>query len=397
MKILFTSHWDMKGSGYMNLSWPLCAGLTERGHEVKVLGFEYHGEEHTFPFSIIPAANLTDVIFEAEQLLNLWKPDVFVCAFDAPVQNLFLAREALSKIPYVGIFPIEADPLCLPYAMMISRMAGACVISKFGVEECKKFGIDAKYLEVCINPEIWRVPSDEEAEEARKAFGLENRFTVLTVADNQERKNLSRSMEIFAEFHKKVPDSVYLLVTREHLSVGWELRDLARVLGIGDCFLLYERGVPMEELWKIYAAADVFLITPKAEGAGLPVLESMAMGLPVIGTDCCAIHEHLTDGRGFLIPPAHSYIDPFMNGNRYFVSVEDGVKVLDEVYQMWNNDSLELDAVREKAYKYIESRSWDNSVTVLEDVLKKIKGGIGDKAQTPAVISTPESELSTGD
>jgi glycosyltransferase involved in cell wall biosynthesis len=160
--------------------------------------------------------------------------------------------------------------------------------------------------------------------------------------------------------------------------------------------MLYERGMPMEELWRIYAASDVFLITPKAEGAGLPVLESMAIGLPVIGTDCCAIHEHLSDGRGYLIPPAFSVIDPFMNGNRFYVSTEAGVRVLEEVYHLWDSDSLKLDEVRERAYKYIEGRSWSRSTDVLENVLKNIKGGKDVETKTPDDGNKPEGIIQTG-
>jgi glycosyltransferase involved in cell wall biosynthesis len=374
-KILWTSHFDMKGSGYLNLSVPLCEGLVAAGHEVKVLGFEYRGEEHHFPFSVIPTLNFQDIIAQTMNIKELWKPDVFVSAFDVTVHSMLLSHPVFNGVPYVGIFPIESDPLCLPYAMLISRMQAACVISKFGTEECKKFGIDAHYLPVGMNMEEWRIPAEEERLQARETFGLSDTFAVLTVADNQERKCLSRSLEIFADFHKTNPNSKYVLVTREHLPVGWELRDYARVLGIGDSVLIFERGMSQKDLWMMYAAADMFLITPKAEGAGLPVLEAMAIGLPVAGTDCTAIHEHLSDGRGYLIPYNYQYVDPFMNGNRYFVDREAGAKTLQHIYNCWLNDEdEELDKVREAAFKYIEDRKWETSVVTLDTIIKKVGG-----------------------
>jgi len=374
MRILWTNHFDQRGSGYLSLSIPICSALQEAGHEVKVLGLEYRGEEVSYPFSVIPAATFQDVMFQADGLRNLWKPDVFIAAFDLPVQQIFLDSPVFKDLPYIGIFPIESDPLCLPYAMLISRMTVPCVISKFGIAECDKFGIPAKYFEIALDPEIWRVPSEDERNHAREAFGLTDQFTVLTVADNQERKNLSRSMEIFSAFHAKYPNSRYVLVTREKLSVGWELRDLARVLGIGDVFQLYERGMDVHDLWTLYAAADVFLLTSKAEGAGIPILEAMAIGLPVIGTDCTAIHEHLEGGRGFLIPWEFDYIDPFMNGRRYFASREKGIEILTEVYQLWlDDDNVELDDVRIKAFKYVENRKRENSVSMIMEALNDCK------------------------
>jgi len=182
-------------------------------------------------------------------------------------------------------------------------------------------------------------------------------------------------MEIFAEFHAKHPESKYVLVTREKLHVGWELRDLARVLGIGDAFQLYERGMAVRDLWAIYAAADVFLLTSKAEGAGIPVLEAMATGLPVLGTDCTAIREHISDGRGLLIPWEFKYIDPFMNGNRYFASLSVGVEQLEKAYSSWlTDDDPFLDSIREKAFKYIEGRKWEHTIALMDTVVKDIGG-----------------------
>ncbi len=40
MRILWTNHFDQRGSGYLSLSIPICSALQEAGHEVKVLGLE---------------------------------------------------------------------------------------------------------------------------------------------------------------------------------------------------------------------------------------------------------------------------------------------------------------------------------------------------------------------
>ena len=91
---------------------------------------------------------------------------------------------------------------------------------------------------------------------------------MLTEAYNQERKNLSAALEMFAEFAENHEDARYILVTTEHSLVGWNLRDLVQELGIADKFLLLERGMPQKELWKVYAISDTFLLPSKAEGLG---------------------------------------------------------------------------------------------------------------------------------
>jgi glycosyltransferase involved in cell wall biosynthesis len=257
--------------------------------------------------------------------------------------------------------------------MQLSRMQKSFVISRWGTEECKKFGLDAEYLDVGIDTATWRIPSMEERDQARQMLNVQDKFVVLTVADNQERKNLSKAIEIFAEFHKRNPDSVYVLVTREKLQVGWELRDLARVMGCSDAVMIFERGMPVEKLWLMTAASDAFLLTSKAEGLGLPVLEAMATGIPVVGTDCTTIHEHLQDGRGYLIPYDFVYIDPFMNGNRYFMNTQKAVEALEEIKRCEGMDHL--CEMTDRAMKYVQTRNWDRTIEQFNKSIIELIGG----------------------
>jgi glycosyltransferase involved in cell wall biosynthesis len=236
----------------------------------------------------------------------------------------------------------------------------------------------AEHLQIGIDTNKWRVPSKEEKQELRKEYGIdEDTFVVLTVADNQERKNLSRSMQIFAGFNKKVKNSKYILVTRENSFVGWKLRDLAQVLKINDKFNIYERGMFFEELWKLYAISDAFLLTSKAEGLGMPLLESMATGVPCLATNCTAIAEVLADGRGILIDADYSYVDPFGNGNRYFCSLKDGIKKLLGLY------NGEYPDVIGKARKYVEARDWSITVGQMDKAVIAARRTSEQEKQTP--------------
>jgi len=373
-KILFISHFDSKGSGYQSISVELCSRLVEMGHQVKALGFEYRGEPQDYNFSLIPAADFSAIFAEVHNIRDLWQPDVAIVAFDVPLHKFMLARQVFQGLKYIGIFPLESDPLILPYAMLLSMMDAACVISRFGTEECKKFGVKAHYLEVGIDLEKWRQPSALERDESRTALGVADTFNVLTVADNQERKNLSRALEIFADFHQTHPKSKYMLVTREKLSVGWDLRDYARVLKIGDSFSLFERGMDFPALWAIYAAADAFLLTSKAEGAAMPLLEAMGIGIPCIGTDCGAIREHLADGRGYLVPYEMTTIDPFMNGIRYYIDRAAGAKILCEVHDLIMSKDSSLEETRQRAFKYVEKRTWNQATELLNGLAEEIGG-----------------------
>ena len=373
MKIVWISDFDTKGSGYGNISTSLCKGLADRGHEVKVAGLGYKGEEHRFPFSIIPAQNIQEALGITQNLYNMWGFDVLIVALDIPLQERILYSMTNRPFKYIGILPVEADPLCISWAMILLQMDRCLVISEFGANEARKVGVDADHIQIGIDTESWRMPSDEERKRLRMALGIEeDEFVVLTVADNQERKLLSRGMEIFSDFSED-KKAKYIMVTREHSRVGWKLRDLAQELGISQNLMIYEKGLPFKELWSVYSASDVFLLPSKAEGLGMPLLESMATGEIALGTDCTAIHELITKGQGFLIPYDYTIRDPFGNGNRYYVSREKGVELLNMLYRQ--KGTTAYNEIRKTAREYVETRTWKVSVDKLEETISNVTSG----------------------
>lgn len=377
-QIIYVSDFDLKGSGYMNISVSVCKGLAEKGHDLKVIGLGYAGTEHDFPFGIIPARNLAEVLVMINNLRHLWNPSpqIAIIALDIPMQESALANLKGVGLPYIGIMPIESDPLCMSWAAVLMQMDGVFIISDFGTKEAKKMGIDAEHIQVGIDTESWRIPEADERKALRKnlAFG-DDEFVVLCVADNQERKLLSKTFEIVSKFRQEHHDKTTLiLVTREHLRVGWKLRDLAADVDykISDKFMLFERGLPFKELWSLYALADVFLLTSKAEGLGMPILEAQAVGLPVVATGATAIMDHISDGRGYPIDIEHDIRDPFGNGRRYVVDADHGVK---QLLSVLDDQGRGVSATISKALEYIKERDWSITVDAVNNKVKEILDG----------------------
>ena len=379
MKIAVISDFDTKGSGYFNIIIPLCNGLAMKGHDVKAAGMGYKGEEHWNKFSIIPAANMKDVLVIIDNLKFLWEFDVLLVALDILIQQGLMGYldRTQAEYKYVGIFPVESDPMSFDFATAVMQMDKGLCISKFGTEEAKKMNLNnVDYLEIGIDTNAWRPPEGDERNKVRNAYGIEpDTFVVLTVADNQERKNLPVAMKAFADFADKVPNSKYVIVTRSTLSAGWRLDEIAKRFGIQDKFIEIERGLPFKTLWGLYAMSDVFLLLSKAEGLSMPVLEAMAVGLPVIGTDCTAFVEHLSDNRGFLVDylkdKKHGFppIDPFGLGYRYWASHFQATGKLLSIYKGKHRHD------REGAFEYVRSRTWDKTINMVNNVLEELVDG----------------------
>jgi glycosyltransferase involved in cell wall biosynthesis len=381
-RVLFISDLAFEGSGYFNISTALCTGLSAYGYNLKVLGLNYRGEQHYFPFPIIPMQTLPQVEVALHNLANMWKPDVVIIAIDVNIQEQYLRAIKGLGLKYIAICALENGPLMQSWAMALSQIDKVFFISQLGTDEAKKAGVStAEHLVIGIDSQIWRVPDPIERANMRKQMGFEeDEKVILTVADNQERKNLWAAMEIIKTYKEENPDQKikYVLVTRTKNSVGHRLQELANQVGIGKDYLEFERGMSQKELWLLYSCADAFLITSKAEGLCMPIIEAMAVGVPVVGTDTGAIHELLSDDRGFLVDGykfgnRDSFIDVWGNSKRVMINIENGAKSL--------KAALEIGKIRtaKLALEYTQSRTWTNTVLQLQKAVEEIF----DAPQTP--------------
>lgn len=367
--ILVISDFDFRGSGYMTITSSICQELAKRGHDIKILGLSYKGEQHNFPFSIIPvppqgSLNVADIM--AKNLAKLSPPEAIIVPLDIPMQEVFL-EERVPDIPYIGIFPLESPPLCATWAQTLRLMDSRLVISDFGTKAVNEAGVPARFLPIGVDFEAWRPPTPDERRKIRATMGFEeDEFVILTVADNQERKNLGSAFEIVSEMKKAGHRVKWALVSRINFKFGWFVHDLAMDLNIADVLMPFERGIDFKKLWALYAVADAFLLTSKAEGLGMPALEAMAMKVPVVMTNHTAMADHMADGRGFPIEPYAWFIDPFGNSRRCYPSVRSGVDQLEHVKAL---SPEEREEVLNKAYDYVSSRTWSSATDIVEEEL----------------------------
>lgn len=378
--LLYISDFNMGGansaeagvtrSGYANIGMELCRRLADFGHDIKVLGLGYTGQEYWEKFSIIPCATLQDIAGNMNNLKYLWNIDVVIVALDVHYfqEQIFPTAKKL-ELKYICITPLESDPLCITWANTLNQMDKVFFISQFGTDEAIKAGVDAEHIEIGIDTKSWRLRTDEEYKQVRNSLGFElDDFVVLTVADNQERKNLGRGMEIIAELKKRGVSAKHLLVTREYSEVGWKLYDVAYELGISSDLRVFRTGMPFADLYALYCAADAYLCVSKGEGLGLPIMESMCVGIPVAANKTGAIPELLANNRGRVIDYDYWVIDPFGNQHRYFASIEKGVEALLEI----KNDKEGVCV--QNARKYMEEKSWNKPAAQIQAAIEQISG-----------------------
>jgi len=145
------------------------------------------------------------------------------------------------------------------------------------------------------------VPLNKEKcrEELDRSYGINGEF-ILYLGRLQARKNLLRLVEAYARirkcgFHHKL----VLAGKRDSLFDSVLLR--VRELELEDEVLLPGYIAP-EHIVKLYSAAEVFVYPSFFEGFGLPIMEAMACGTPVITSRSSSLEE-IAGGSAVLVEP----------------------------------------------------------------------------------------------
>ena len=130
-------------------------------------------------------------------------------------------------------------------------------------------------------------------------YGLRAPF-VLYVGALERRKNVATLVRAFARLRRTVPAVTLAVVGKPRWRDDETGRTVASLAVAGSvCFTGY---VPEEDLASLYSAAAVFCYPSLLEGFGLPVLEAMSCGTPVVCAAAAALPE-VAAGAAWLFDP----------------------------------------------------------------------------------------------
>jgi glycosyltransferase involved in cell wall biosynthesis len=188
-------------------------------------------------------------------------------------------------------------------------------------------------------------------ERVRAKYGLPPRF-VLYVGTIEPRKNLARLVEAFAEARGRgIPH--HLVCAGPY---GWSSRDLSghiERLGIADA-VHFTGYAAFEDLPAIYNLGEFFVFPSLYEGFGLPVVEAMASGVPVITSNTSSLGEIAGD--------AAETIDPTSTG-----------ALADAIVRLGTDPELRIDLARRGLARSREF-SWAQTAKEMLAVYHRVAG-----------------------
>lgn len=145
------------------------------------------------------------------------------------------------------------------------------------------------------------IPEQDILDRIRKKYGL-NRKTILFVGLIEPGKNLPTLIRAYATL--KGLHQEYDLVLAGKMGSGYpDALQCATDCGVRD-HVLFPGFIPDDELPELYNLAEVYVHTTLYEGFGLPVLEAMSCGTPVITSNRSSLPE-IAGGAALLVDPGN--------------------------------------------------------------------------------------------
>ncbi|MCL6561229.1 MAG: glycosyltransferase family 4 protein, partial [Firmicutes bacterium] len=189
----------------------------------------------------------------------------------------------------------------------------------------------------------------------KKKYNLPDRY-IFTLASRMPHKNFSSLLQAWRLIQSKL-----------------EIKDIGLVIAGGlsyplQCDITYVRSarfpniydlgyVPEEDLSLLYGGADLFVYPSRYEGFGLPPLEAMACGTPVVVSNVASLPEVIGD--------AGICVDPY--------NVDD---IAQGIYRVLTNENLQQ-KLREKGLNRAKLFTWEKTaretLKVYDEVARKRK------------------------
>ncbi len=342
----------------------------------------------------IPKKKNFDDVKMLYDIVQVAKPDVVLTISDYwdfyYMQSLKIKTNYSFKwIAYLTIELDEIDERIQPIFRYVDVLAvptnyGRAVLESAAHKPVSviPYGVDEKFKRV----------SKERRQELREERDCADKIRFITVAQNTWRKNLPALIQAVKlishrDPHRKMQFYIHTNIDgidSQEASL-YDLRTIVTKLGVDDWFVFPEEDASLfnapndDYLVDEYNASDFFVTPSICEGYGLPFLEAMACGLPIIANGASVMPELIGRTQSELnYGPAER---GWLVGNR--VEIFPPAKLIKVI----RNDALgqaiwevtnwkDTDALRENCVNYAKERTWDSMKRGICKLLESAEGPV---------------------
>lgn len=432
MRILWASEQPIRPTGYGTVSREIIKRLVKKGHEVFVMGWDYNGEDwkheegwtlvHTGMSGFGRELALGDTTILEVNLMRI-KPDVYISLIDPWFTGHAVRSTNKMGIPFVSYMPVDGFPISYAWKDIMKMTHTPLWMSHFGKKTFEDFVdsfsssgsapkelldpiLDRYHKETTdvlyhgVDTKIFTPISQSEKEKAKRDLQIDHfEFMFCSVGRNTNRKQIPRLLEAFQDFLSHLP-------TKERKRVGlalhcgdpsdtagmggWDLPQMVRQMGLHRNVVFTDNGnnplhgLSREEMALVYGMCDVHILATGGEGFGIPSVEAMSCGLPVILPDNSTGPElvghspiisktgdfdrFMRGNRGWIVQNATNITGPKWGVKMGLVSVEGLTNAMLDAYQ--NPDLVSELGDQARAW-CVEKLDWDIIADQTENILKE--------------------------
>ncbi len=239
-------------------------------------------------------------------------------------------------------------------ALAARRAARVMTVSESSKRDILRF-VDVKpeKIDVIYNAYDERFtiePREEDVVRVRERYQLHDEF-VLYAGNVKPHKNLERLIDAFDLVRKRGLDHLKLVMIGDDISKYTALRRAVHQHQLHK-YVRFLGYLPEETLAVMYRLAGVFVFPSLYEGFGLPPLEAMASGTPVVTSNVSSLPEVAGD--------AALLVDPY-----------DPHAIADGIYRVLTDEALGRE-LRRKGLARARQFSWEQSVRRVRDIYEQV-------------------------
>lgn len=277
-----------------------------------------------------------------------------------PQPGLKIVSMAYDLIPFLFPQVMASQPLPVRvgwrtnFSKLIHSDAVIAISEATKNDLIQLFGIDSDKITVIYPGMDHALFSRANAEDATRQsqvlrrYGIEGQY-LLYVGDSEWRKNLHRVLMALAT----LDSDIRLVLVGKRASGDVVLQGWIRELGL-EGRVVTPGFVPDEDLPPLYGAAEAFIFPSLYEGFGLPVIEAMACGCPVITSNVSSMPEIAGD--------AALLVDP-----------TDVAQIAEAINKILNGKGLKS-ALTEAGMKRAAFFSWEKSAKETLALIRSVAG-----------------------
>lgn len=407
-KILVMSDSPNIQTGMGRVHKEIAGGLKKRGHDIESLGwFSSMSSPNEMPWPVHATRNQyygSDVF---DDIVRKVQPDIVLTIGDIWMIDYIADKSKCGtrkRFRWVGYCPIDGaahgeilPPTWIPtFRDMDVKVAYTEYGRRIILNSMPDLVDEIKLIPHGVDTSVFHPLPKEEIDALRRTVGMDTvkpngevvrRVCYLLVARNQFRKNIPEIAKAWKKFscNGERDDITFWPHMMFQDPMGWNLDEIFDIMGIRKTMVFFDKVahaeanhklLPSEDLNRLYNVCDVFLLL-SGEGWGLPIVEAMACGKPVIALDHSASTE-LVKGRGELVKVG-GYVTGKRCTERPIPDQECLVRAMDRMFKnperrlKYGRAAIDFIQNGQAGLYHGKGMSWDNACNQWDQLMKQIE------------------------